>query len=80
MCKCLLGYFPIICNNVRNVGMAGELPISPNIGSAVVFIIATLGLECLYMCRWNVHWYIERKRLNILVDSCQEVIITNVNN
>ncbi len=38
----------------------GELPISPNMGGAVVFIIVgTLGLECLCMCRWNVHWYRE---------------------
>lgn len=66
MCKCLLGYFPIVCNNARNVGMAGELPISPNMDGAVMFItVGTLGLECLCMCRWNFHLYIERKWLNI---------------
>lgn len=61
--------------------MAGELPVFPNMGGAVVFItVGTLELEGLCMCKWNVHWYIGRKRLNILVDSCQEVIITNLNN
>lgn len=40
MCKCFLDYFPIVRNNVRNVGMAGELPISPNMGNGVMFIAA----------------------------------------
>lgn len=47
--------------------MAGELPVSPNMGSAVVFItVGTLGMEGLCMFKLNVHWYIERKGLNIL--------------